>query len=105
METLECKSIVRVLLPAVRVSMAEAMHTDFGYNQEQIAAKLGVVQVAVSKYLRGRYSKRIASAKRYIAKHRLADAIIKGIASGYSRQQTDKAIDELCERLVSYSAF
>ncbi len=102
MEDLECKSIVRVMLPAVRASIAESMHANFGYNQEEIAAKLGVVQVAVSKYLRGRYSRQIASAKKYIAKRKLADSIIKGIASGYSRQQIDRAIDELCERLVSH---
>lgn len=104
MEVLECKSIVRVILPAVRASIAETMRSDFGYNQEQIAAKLGVVQVAVSKYLRGRYSKQIADAKKYISKQRLTDSIVKGITSGYSRQQIDTAIDDLCERLVSYSA-
>lgn len=101
MDKPECKDIVRAVLPAVRASVAAAMHDKYGYSQEKIAERLGVVQVAVSKYLRSKYSKDIAHLKGYIIKHNLSDSIVSKIASGESRQQIDRAIDELCDRLVA----
>lgn len=100
MKNPECKDIVKVVLPAIRASVAEAMHNDYGYSQERIANKLGVVQVAVSKYLHGRYSKDISNAKKYIVQHGLDRAVVSKIAKGGNRKQIDGAIDELCDRLI-----
>jgi predicted transcriptional regulator len=96
----ECKGIVRAVLPAVRASVASTMHDKYGYTQEKIAERLGVVQVAVSKYLRSKYSDDIGRIKRYIAQNQLIDPIVGKIVSGESRQQIDRAIDELCDRLI-----
>ncbi len=97
----ECKGIVRSVLPAVRASVASTMHSKYGYSQEEIAEKLGVVQVAVSKYLRSRYSVEIAQMKKYIVQHGLSDSIVSKIVEGESRQQIDRAIDELCDSLAT----
>lgn len=97
----ECKNIVRAVLPAVRASVATMMHDKYGYSQEKIAEKLGVVQVAVSKYLHDRYSKDIYKLKNYILEHGLSDAIVKKIVGGEGRQQIDNAIDDLCDNLIA----
>ncbi len=97
----ECKDIVRVVLPAVRASVAETMHKRYGYNQERIAQRLGVVQVAVSKYLNGRYSKEISHMKDYISKNKLSDTIVDKIEKGGNRKEIDNAIDNLCDELVA----
>ncbi|MFB6190302.1 MAG: transcriptional regulator [Candidatus Nanohaloarchaea archaeon] len=39
------------LLPAIRSVIASRLSSDYGYTQEEIAAKLDVTQPAVSQYL------------------------------------------------------
>jgi predicted transcriptional regulator len=97
----ECKDITKVVLPAVRASVAEVMHEKYGYTQLEIAKKLGVVQVAVSKYLNKRYSKDIASVKAYILRRGLNKGVVSSIVKGKSRSEIDMKIDELCDRLIS----
>ncbi|MDE1855211.1 MAG: transcriptional regulator [Candidatus Micrarchaeota archaeon] len=101
MEKPECKEIVRSVLPAVRASVASTMHDRYGYSQEAIADKLGVVQVAVSKYLRSKYSREISHLKGYIIKNKLSDSIVEKIVRGGTRQQIDSAIDALCDKLIA----
>lgn len=97
----QCKDIVSMLLPAVRASVAEELHKKYGYTQEAIAAKLGIVQVAVSKYLRGKYSQRIKVIKERIEEQRLDSRVIECILNKRSRAEIDVAVDELCDRLVA----
>ena len=97
----ECKDIIQVVLPAVRASVAEELHSKHGYSQEQIANKLGVVQVAISKYLHGKYSKDILRMKKYILQQGLSDNIVKRVLKSNDRKQIDNQIDELCDRLVA----
>lgn len=97
---MECKRITKVILPAIRASVAETMCRKYDYKQEEVAAKLGVVQVAVSKYLNNRYSKGIASVKSRITKARLNDGVIKRILGGGTREEIDREIDALCDRLL-----
>ena len=96
----ECKDIVKVILPAVRASLAANMHDRYGYKQKQIAEKLGVVQVAVSKYLSGRHSQEITRIRDYIAQHKLNDAVVDKIVKENDRHQIDSAIDQLCDKLA-----
>jgi predicted transcriptional regulator len=100
---IECKSITRVLLPAVRASVAEVMHSRYNYTQEEIAAKLGVVQVAVSKYLNGRYSKAIGDAKRRIIRARLNEGVVRSILGKGTREDIDGEIDALCDKLLKFN--
>jgi predicted transcriptional regulator len=88
----------------VRASVAEEMSERYGYSQEEIAKKLGVVQVAVSKYLNRRYSKEISRMKKYIVERKLNLGVVKKIIGGKRRKQIDDAIDRLCDRLVAAQA-
>ncbi len=97
----ECKDIIKVVLPAVRASIAETLRKKYGYKQEEIARRLGVVQVAVSKYLSGKHSKDIEQLKNYIMEHRLNGAIVKKLVADGPSKKTDAEIDTLCEKLVA----
>lgn len=96
-----CKDITGVTLPAIRASVAEVLHSKYSYTQKEIAGRLGIVQVAVSKYLRGRYSAKIKSVKKHINDHGFNSEIIAEIVNKRSRNEIDSAIDRLCEKLAA----
>ncbi|MDE1823502.1 MAG: hypothetical protein KGI00_01035 [Candidatus Micrarchaeota archaeon] len=97
---LECGKITRYVLPAVRASIAEKMSMTKRYRQGEIAEKLGIVQVAVSKYLNGRYSSEVAKIKGRIERKGLANAIVAGIEMGEPSEKIVLRIDELCNALA-----
>jgi len=98
---MECKRITRVILPAIRASVAEIMCRKYDYKQEEVADKLGVVQVAVSKYLNNRCSRGIECVKGHILKSRLNESVVESILGGGTREEIDREIDALCDRLVN----
>jgi predicted transcriptional regulator len=100
----ECRRIGREVLPAVRATVAELMRDKYGWRQERIAKALGVVQVAVSKYLNGRYSKEVLKMKNHIMREGLVDAIAKKLASGKNGKEVYTDIDVLCAELVKAGA-
>ena len=51
MKRTPCEYILWNLLPAVRNEIARSMVTDFGLNQKEAAAKLGITPAAVCMYL------------------------------------------------------
>ncbi|MFB6145608.1 MAG: transcriptional regulator [Candidatus Nanohaloarchaea archaeon] len=50
----ESEIVAEDLLPAIRKIIATRLHADYGYTQEEIAAKLEITQPAVSQYLKGK---------------------------------------------------
>jgi len=52
----EAEIVTEEMLPAVRKIIALRLHRDYGYTQEEIAAKLDITQPAVSQYLKGKRS-------------------------------------------------
>lgn len=97
---LECSSITRFVLPAVRASVAESMRKKYSYNQQEIAEMLGIAQVAVSKYMNGRYSKHVAEIKKYIISNGLDREVIR-YARKSDLEKVNRAINDLCAKLVS----
>ena len=51
MKRTPCEYILWNLLPAIRSEIARSMVNDFGINQKEAAAKLGITPPAVSMYL------------------------------------------------------
>jgi predicted transcriptional regulator len=49
----------RLIVPAVRSTIARELKRRYEMTEEEIAGHLGVAQAAVSKYLKGKYSVRI----------------------------------------------
>ncbi len=97
----QCDSIIKVVLPAVRVSMAEEMRSRYNLNQQRIAKILGIAQVAVSKYLNGRYSSEVRRASEYIKKNGLVDDIAKKAAGKSNPEEIDRMISDLCAKIAS----
>lgn len=92
----ECKNITRLVLPAVRASIAEIMNKEYRYNQEQIAHSLGVVQVSVSKYLNRRYSSDIKRLKSYILKNQKIREIAEHAARSNDPHTISLGVNRLC---------
>lgn len=97
----ECRRVTRVILPAIRASVAEVMSRRYNYNQEEIARKLDIVQVAVSKYLNRRYSSAVHKMKMYIIKNNLNRGIIEDILNGRGVKEIEKDIDSLCAHIAN----
>ena len=96
MEDLLCKTVTKLVLPAIRVSVAIRLHEEFKYTQSQISDKIGIVQVGVGKYLNGKYSKEVGEIKDYINENQLNEDIIEGIVRGRGLKETEEEIDALC---------
>jgi len=84
-------------LPAIRAAVAEELSNKYDYTQEEIASALGIVQVAVSKYLNKKYSSKIAKLKNYIKEKGLADDIVKSIIDKQEKEKIENKINLLCE--------
>ncbi|MGB9732532.1 MAG: helix-turn-helix domain-containing protein [Candidatus Micrarchaeia archaeon] len=100
---LRCKKISKLILPAIRVAVAEELYKRYNYTQDEIAKSLGVVQVAVSKYLNGKYSKGIAKIKEHIQSKGLAGEIVDAIVKKEGKERIDEKISALCENEELYS--
>ncbi len=100
-----CIEITKDVLPAVRAAIAERLSREYNYRQIDIAKKLGVAQVAVSKYLNSRYSKRVAKIKEFVVEKGMLNNIIKEILKGEEQKRISKDIDEVCssDSLLSFS--
>ncbi len=96
----ECRAISKLILPAIRASVAEAMNKEFNYKQNEIAGALGVVQVSVSKYLNRRYSARIGRIREHIEKLGLNREIVNGIRDGNGPEEVARRVDTLCASLL-----
>lgn len=92
----ECRNISRLILPAIRASVAEIMKQEYNYRQKEIAERLGVVQVSVSKYLNRRYSAEIEKLKKEIMEKGMSIKIVEDIVKGRSSEEIGKEIDSLC---------
>ncbi|MGC8676017.1 MAG: transcriptional regulator [Candidatus Micrarchaeia archaeon] len=96
---MECEHITKQILPAVRISVAEALAKK-GLTQMQIAARLGIAQAAVSKYLTGKYSHGIKELSERLTRSGLNDKIVSEALAGKPVAEINSLIDALCEKLV-----
>ncbi|MFP3278449.1 MAG: hypothetical protein RXO43_02715 [Candidatus Micrarchaeota archaeon] len=92
-------------MPAIRAAVAEELSSKYNYTQEEIASSLGIVQVAVSKYLNKKYSSKIAKLKNYIKEKGLAEDIVKSIIDKQEKEKIENKINLLCENkeLLSFA--
>jgi predicted transcriptional regulator len=97
---LECSNITRELLPAVRIYAAEQLSSRYGMKQSEIARRLGIAQVAVSKYLNGKYSAHVKQIKERITSSMLVNETVRKVASMTNQGAIDVLINELCTRLA-----
>ncbi len=96
----ECGIITKTILPAIRASVAQAMVSEYGYTQEKVAKELGVVQVAVSKYLNKKYSKEVKTVNKYFNDNGIGKTIAKEIFDGKNRAYVRARIDKVCAEVM-----
>ncbi len=97
---LECGRISRYILPAVRACVAEKMSERYNYNQQEIAIRLGIAQVAVSKYLNGRYSRSVKVIKDHIERRGLENNVLRYM-NGHDMRKANEAINDLCADIAT----
>jgi predicted transcriptional regulator len=54
-----CEAAIKYFIPATRASIAKVLAKEHNFSQIQIAFLLRITQAAVSKYLSGKYGKKI----------------------------------------------
>ncbi len=96
----DCRKIAKEILPAVRASISEIMDSEYHYKQADIASKLDIAQVAVSKYLNKRYSKRVKHFKDYIDRKDMVRPLVKHMLKE-DRSEIDVEINRLCTEICS----
>ena len=101
MNTLMCLNISRVILPAVRINIAKQLDSKYDMRQIEIARRLGVAQVAVSKYLSGKYSEPLKRTVDRIEKSGIVDSAVIRLAKMDSAQEVDAVVSELCARIAA----
>ncbi len=94
-----CEKLSKFSVPAVRAAVSYTLSNSYGMSQNAIAAKLGIAQPAVYKYLKGKYSKRVMMVTNYIRSSNSHKIIINAVLSG----STDTKIRELVEKVASSS--
>lgn len=73
--------IVKELLPAVKLKVSKEMAKNHNLTQAEIARRVGITQAAISKYLNGKYSKKLLYMESKINNMEimhLTDEIMKG---------------------------
>ena len=101
MNTLMCLNISRVILPAVRINIAKQLDGKYDLRQIEIARRLGVAQVAVSKYLSGKYSESLKKAVDKIERSGIVDSAVIRLVKMDSAQEIDAVVNELCTRIAT----
>lgn len=96
---MECNNITKLILPAIRINMTEQFSNKYNLNQKEIAHKLGIAQVAVSKYLNGKYSKSLKKIKESVGIMGIIDSTVMEVAIVSSPKVIDDLINELCTRI------
>ena len=96
----KCMVITKSVLPAVRASIAQAMKEEYGWTQDRIAKELGVVQVAVSKYLNKKYSDKVAMINKYANSEGIGKKIAKKIIDGMNKTTINRDIDSVCADII-----
>ena len=97
----ECRKITKAMIPAVRAYLADVMSRKYGYKQQEIARRLGVAQVAVSKYRNTRYSEQVARLREEVAKHAESANLVETVLHSKSPEEVNERIERFCEESIN----
>ncbi len=99
---MECNNITRLVLPAIRINIAEQLEHKYKLNQKEISYRLGVAQVAVSKYLSGNYSGSLRKVASQVKESGLVDAMVGKAAKINDPKAIDMMVNDLCSKFVNH---
>ncbi len=86
----------RVIIPAARSVIARELRQRYGLTEQEIAARLGVAQAAVSKYLSGRYSREIKEVEGRVETQWIATKV--GMLAQGRDEYANAAICTICKK-------
>jgi len=96
-----CETMIKQLLPALRVGVTKELAEKYNLNQVEIASKLGITQAAVSKYLSDRYAQNIKEIENKKAVKENSKKIARLIVKEKSnKKQIIGAICEACKEVL-----
>lgn len=87
--------ITNRMIPAVRVYLAQVMSRKYKLTQQEIAKKLGIAQVAVSKYVNMKYSSSVAKARADVSRQMDAH-FVSQIMKSRSPGEVNRKIERFC---------
>lgn len=90
-----CERISKLSIPASRAAISHSLYKDYGMSQSVIAAKLGIAQPAVYKYLNNRYSKQVSQTVELIKSMGTYKSTVKEIATTKSVAKARKMVEAL----------
>jgi predicted transcriptional regulator len=98
---MECNNITKFVLPAMRISIAEQLGRKYKLNQKEIADRLGVAQVAVSKYLNGDYSSSLKKVVEQVKASGIVDSGVIARAKAKNPRRIERMVNDLCSKFVN----
>lgn len=98
---MECNNITRFVLPAIRINIAQQLGRKYKLNQKEIAGKLGVAQVAVSKYLNGNYSESVRKIVLQVRRSGITDVAVIKAAKIDDPKIVEGMVNELCLKFIN----
>lgn len=101
MDTLKCLNISNRILPAVRINIARQLDRKYNLRQREIALRLGVAQVAVSKYLNGNYSRSLKETVDAIEKAGMVDSAVIRLVKMEDEAEVGKIVNDLCAKIAA----
>ncbi len=98
--------MMSLLIPSIRASVADELYGKYNYKQDEIAKSLGIVQVAVSKYVNNKCSERMKKVKDFINTNKLNRDIIAAIMDNKGNAEINMRIEELCtnKKLLEFAS-
>lgn len=99
----ECEKIIKVTIPSIKIAVARMLARN-NVRQERIAAGLGISQAAVSKYIKGKYSRTIKSIVAQIDGSPEIEALARSVASGKSPAHISRGIDRFASKRIRFAA-
>jgi hypothetical protein len=96
-----CEAVAKQLIPAIRIRSARQLYNNYNFNQKEIAAKLGITQAAVSKYLSGRYTEEIKNLEKDKIVVKISDEIVKAIIKKtFNKSSFERTICKFCDKML-----
>jgi predicted transcriptional regulator len=101
----ECEKAMRLTIPAVRIAVSCTLKREHGMSETLIARRLGIAQAAVSKYISGDYSKKVARVVEAVVSQKVHLPIVNAILKDGKMGRVPSLVDKVASgsELVAFA--
>jgi len=101
MMSILCEVMAKQIIPAVRARTTKQLYTKYNFNQQEIAARLGITQAAISKYLSGKYTQEIKQLEKDKIVGKISDEIVRAIVrKTFDKSSFEKTVCKFCGKAL-----